>query len=88
MFGRDRFKPVSPDSDEARQILARLKTSPPPFQKDWQVGERLRVTEGPFQGFTGSVDQVDKIRCVVHASLDIYGRPTPAEIDFLDIEPL
>jgi len=55
-----------------------------PFEK----GETVKVTKGPFAGFTGSVDEILLERRRVKVIVTIFGRPTPIDLDFLDVQPI
>ena len=55
-----------------------------PFDK----GENVRVAKGPFAGFTGTVDEVFTERRRVKVIVTIFGRPTPIDLDFLDVQPI
>ena len=52
----------------------------------FEVGERVRVTEGPFTDFNGSVDEVSYERNKLRVSVQIFGRDTPVELDFGQVE--
>ncbi|MCW3481730.1 transcription termination/antitermination protein NusG [Neisseriaceae bacterium JH1-16] len=54
----------------------------------FEVGERVRVTEGPFTDFNGSVDEVNYERNKLRVSVQIFGRDTPVELDFGQVEKL
>ncbi|MEO0079923.1 MAG: transcription termination/antitermination protein NusG [candidate division WOR-3 bacterium] len=55
-----------------------------PFEK----GETVKVTKGPFAGFTGTVDEIMVERRRVKVVVTIFGRPTPIDLDFLDVQPI
>lgn len=52
------------------------------------VGEHVRITDGPFSAFTGVVDEVNNERGKVKVMVSIFGRATPVELDFLQIQPV
>lgn len=54
----------------------------------FEVGERVRVNEGPFTDFNGSVDEVNYERNKLRVSVQIFGRDTPVELDFSQVEKL
>jgi transcriptional antiterminator NusG len=55
-----------------------------PFEK----GENVKVTKGPFAGFTGQVEEIFAERRRVKVTVTIFGRPTPIDLDFLDVQPI
>ncbi len=55
-----------------------------PFEK----GENVKVTKGPFAGFTGQVEEINTERRRVKVTVTIFGRPTPIDLDFLDVQPI
>ena len=52
----------------------------------YKVGEAVKVTDGPFAGFSGFVNEVNQDKQKVKVSVSIFGRPTPIELDFLQVE--
>jgi transcriptional antiterminator NusG len=53
---------------------------------EWQVGEMVRVKEGPFTDFNGAVEEVNYEKSKVRVSVTIFGRATPVELDFSQVE--
>ena len=54
----------------------------------FQKGEGVRVIEGPFRHFIGVVEEVNEPKAKLKAMVTIFGRPTPVELDFLQVEKL
>ena len=52
----------------------------------WQVGELVRVKDGPFTDFNGAVEEVNYEKSKVRVSVTIFGRATPVELDFAQVE--
>lgn len=85
-----RTEPVPLSEDEVKSMLdqierGRERAEPEaPFEK----GENVKVTKGPFAGFTGTVDELFPERRRVKVVVTIFGRPTPIDLDFLDVQPI
>jgi transcriptional antiterminator NusG len=50
------------------------------------VGEKVKVVDGPFRDFTGTVAEVNDGRSRVKVALSVFGRPTPVDLDFIQVE--
>jgi len=53
---------------------------------EWTVGETVRVKEGPFTDFNGAIEEVNYDKSKVRVSVTIFGRATPVELDFAQVE--
>ena len=73
---------------EVDDLLRRMGVQEPQYQVDVQVGERVKITDGPFKDFDGKVDEVDMERGRVKVLVTIFGRETPVELDFLQMKKL
>ncbi len=76
--------------DEANSLLARIAEGEmrPQPKVLFEVGESVRVMEGPFANFTGSVDEISPEKGKVRVLVSIFGRPTPIEIEFGQLEKI
>ncbi len=81
-------KPTPLTDAEVKQILRQIKLEQPRYKVAFQKGEAVRVTDGPFADFHGMVDEVHPDRNKVKVLVSIFGRETPVELDFLQIEKL
>jgi transcriptional antiterminator NusG len=54
----------------------------------YAAGERVRIKSGPFQAFTGRVEEVDKRQATLRVRVEIFGRPQPVELRFVDVEKI
>jgi transcriptional antiterminator NusG len=81
-------KPTELNDTEVRQILRQIKLDAPKYKVAFTKGEAVRVTDGPFTDLHGVVDEVNPERNKVKVLVSIFGRETPVELDFLQIEKL
>jgi transcriptional antiterminator NusG len=84
----DRPTPIS--TKEVDQILARLDNdvNKPRPKTLYEVGEMIRVNDGPFEDFTGVIEEVNYEKSRVRVSVSIFGRATPVELEFSQIDKL
>ena len=73
---------------EVDDLLRRMGVQEPQYQVDVKVGERVKITDGPFKDFDGKVDEVDMEKGRVKVLVTIFGRETPVELDFLQMKKL
>ena len=80
--------PVPLSADEVNGILFRQATSAerPRPKLTFEKNETVRITDGPFTNFTGKVDEVNPERNTLRVLVTIFGRATPVELDFLQVE--
>ncbi|MEA3230694.1 MAG: transcription termination/antitermination protein NusG [Thermodesulfobacteriota bacterium] len=86
--GRDKPAPI-PDK-EAERILNRMeagKLDPKP-KFHFEVGDEIRVVDGPFNNFNGTVQEVNPEKGKIRVLVSIFGRPTPVELDFIQVNRL
>lgn len=80
--------PVPLKDSEANEILKTMGEESQKPKTIWMVGQAVRVIEGPFNEFTGRIDEVNPERETVKVLVSIFGRETPVEVDFTQIEKL
>jgi len=73
-------------TEEVSQILKRMEADAPVVKMTYKVGERVRITDGPFNDFRGNVAEIDMERTKVRVMVNFFGRETPVELDFLQVE--
>jgi transcriptional antiterminator NusG len=76
--------PLRPE--EVSQILKRMEADAPTVKVTFKVGERVRIVDGPFNDFRGVVSEIDMERTKVRVMVSFFGRETPVELDFLQVE--
>jgi len=81
-------RPIPLEEEEVRGILRQMEAEAPRVRVGYQVGQSVRVTDGPFSEFIGVVDELDEAKGKVKVLLSFFGRETPVELDFLQIEKL
>lgn len=76
--------PLRPE--EVVQIVKRMEAEAPTVKVTFKVGERVRIIDGPFNDFRGVVAEIDMERTKVRVMVSFFGRETPVELDFLQVE--
>ncbi len=81
-------KPQPISEAEAQRILNQVKegVERPKPSITFEIGEQVRVAEGPFASFSGHVEEVDEERARLKVAVSIFGRPTPVELEFGQVE--
>jgi transcriptional antiterminator NusG len=81
-----RPKPVPLEPREVEQILNRMVSAEPRVKVGLAPGQMVRISSGPFADFMGSIDSVDQDKGKVRVLVSFFGRETPVELDFLQVE--
>ena len=81
-----RPKPVPLEDSEVDRIMSRMTSEAPRVRIGYESGESVRIKDGPFADFMGTVDEVLVDRGKVRVHVSFFGRETPVELDFLQIE--
>jgi transcriptional antiterminator NusG len=76
--------PLRPE--EVSQIIKRMEAEAPRIKVTFKSGERVRIVDGPFNDFRGTVSEIDMERAKVRVMVNFFGRETPVELDFLQVE--
>ena len=76
--------PLRPE--EVAQIVKRMEAESPTVKVTFKKGERVRIIDGPFNDFRGVVSEIDMERTKVRVMVSFFGRETPVELDFLQVE--
>lgn len=78
--------PIPLRPEEVSQILRRMEAEAPTIKVTYKPGEKVRIVDGPFNDFHGTVDEIDMERSKVRVMVNFFGRSTPVELDFLQVE--
>ncbi len=81
-------KPTPLQEGEIDQILKQMAAEAPKVRAGFRKGQSVRVTDGPFIDFVGIVDELNSERGKAKVLLSLFGRETPVELDFLQMEKL
>ena len=81
-------KPVPLQEGEVSQILRQMEAEAPKIKIGFREGQSVRVSDGPFVDFIGAVDSINSEKGKVKVLLSLFGRETPVELDFLQVEKL
>ncbi len=79
-------KPTPLTEQEVNQIMRRMEAEAPKLRVSFRTGQKVRITDGPFADFMGVVDKIDTERAKVTVLVSFFGRETPVELDFLQVE--
>lgn len=81
-------KPTPIADKEVEAIQKFMKMEAPKFKAKFSVGEAVRIIDGPFADFLGSVEEIDEAKGKVKVLVSIFGRETPVELDFLQVSKI
>jgi transcription termination/antitermination protein NusG len=81
-------KPLPLDEYEVRRIMQNLETSKEAPKVSWNKGDSIRVIEGPFSDFAGKIEEVNAEKEKLKVLINIFGRDTPVELEFTQVEKL
>jgi transcriptional antiterminator NusG len=79
-------RPTPLPKSEVEAIMKYAEQSDTQYKADFVDGEAVRITDGPFNDFLGTVDNIDEERGKVTVLINIFGRETPVELDFLQVK--
>jgi transcriptional antiterminator NusG len=81
-------KPMPIADAEAERILGQVKdgVERPKPTISFEIGEQVRVADGPFASFSGHVEEIDEERARLKVAVSIFGRATPVELEFAQVE--
>ncbi len=80
--------PVALPEHEVQAILKQIEAEAPKIRVEFSIGQAVRIVDGPFTDFEGVVDDIDQEKGKVRVLVSFFGRETPIELDFMQIERL
>src|SRR3989344_9375830 len=80
--------PTPISEDEIRALQQRMGVEEPEYKIDVAMGQAVKVKDGPFKNYEGKVSDIDEARGKVKVLINVFGRETPLELDFLQIKKL
>lgn len=81
-------KPIPLEDYEVRQILRQMEGETARVRIQYQIGEAVRIINGPFQNFAGVVEEVNHDRQKVKVRVSLFGRETPVELDYTQVDKI
>lgn len=78
--------PTPVGDDEMEKINKRMGLEQPKHKIDFNVGEVVNITDGPFKGFDGSISEIDPTKGKIKVLVNMFGRETPVELDSLQVK--
>lgn len=81
-------KPTALPDEEVNTIQKYMTMEAPKFKTAFSVGEAVKITDGPFSEFLGSISEIDEEKGKLKVMVSIFGRETPVELDFLQVAKL
>jgi transcription termination/antitermination protein NusG len=80
--------PIPVSEQEMNELLKRIELKEPQYKIEVKVGDLVKIIDGPFKDFDGRVSEVDEERGKVKVMINLFGRDTPVELDYLQIRKL
>jgi len=80
--------PTPIEDEEIKALQKRMGVDEPQYKIDANVGDPVRITDGPFKNFEGKVSEIDDERGKIKVLVNMFGRETPVELDFLQVKKI
>lgn len=81
-------QPTPLPKSEVENIMKFMAMEAPKYKSVFSIGEAVKIIEGPFADFLGSVESIDEAKGKVKVLVSIFGRETPVELDFLQVQKI
>ena len=78
--------PIPVSQKDIDELMKKMDAGTPEFTIDFEVGDAIKVLDGPFKGFEGKVSEIDQERGKIKVLVNMFGRDTPVELDSLQIK--
>jgi transcription termination/antitermination protein NusG len=79
-------EPTPISNDEIEKIMKRMGREEPKHKIDFNIGEVVNITDGPFKGFDGTINEIDPAKGKLKVLVNMFGRETPVELDSLQVK--
>lgn len=79
-------EPTPISTDEMEKIMKRMGREEPKHKIDFNIGEVVNITDGPFKGFDGTINEIDPQKGKLKVLVNMFGRETPVELDSLQVK--
>lgn len=80
--------PVPVSEEEINYLKKRMGVEEPKYKIDVVLGDAVKITDGPFKDFDGKVSEIDEVKGKIKVLVNMFGRETPVELDFLQVKKL
>lgn len=80
--------PIPLEKSEVDALFERMGVKEPKYKMDVKIGDIVRINDGPFKDFEGTVNEVDEKRGKIKVLISMFSRETPVEIDFLQVKKI
>jgi transcription termination/antitermination protein NusG len=80
------IEPTPVADEEIEKIMKRMGREEPKHKVDYAIGEVVNITDGPFKGFDGSINEIDAAKGKLKVLVNMFGRETPVELDALQVK--
>ena len=81
-------EPTALRPEEVSQIIKRMEAEAPRIKVTYKIGQKVRITDGPFADFMGTVNEIDMDKAKARVLVSFFGRETPVELDFLQVSKI